>query len=130
MTKYIMLATGGAIGTILRYTLSGFTYKFLNGGFPWGTLFVNLAGCFIIGLLWGVFEVENLSTNIRNFVFIGILGGFTTFSTFALESFSLFRDGEVKFALLNILASNVLGILLVFAGFLLSRHIINFIRIG
>ncbi len=130
MTKYIMLATGGAIGTLLRYTLSGFTYKFLNGGFPWGTLFVNLVGCFIIGLLWGVFEVENLSANLRNFVFVGILGGFTTFSTFALESFSLLRDGEVKFALLNILASNILGILLVFAGFLLSRHIINFIRIG
>jgi len=130
MTKLIILAAGGAIGTLLRYTLSGFTYKMLNGGFPWGTLVVNLAGSFIIGLLWGVFEIENLSTNIRNFIFIGILGGFTTFSTFALESFSLFRDGEVKIALLNIVASNVLGILLVFAGFLLSRHIINFIRIG
>ncbi len=130
MTKYILLASGGAIGTLLRYSLSGLVYKALSGGFPWGTLFVNLAGSFAIGLMWGIFEIETLSSNIRNFIFIGILGGFTTFSTFALENFSLFRDGEIKFALLNILASNILGILLVFAGFLLSRHIINFIRIG
>ncbi len=130
MTKILLLAAGGAIGTLLRYALSGLTYKVLNGGFPWGTLFVNLAGSFAIGLLWGILEVETMSSNVRSFIFIGILGGFTTFSTYAFESFSLFRDGEAKLAIINLVASNVLGILLVFGGFLLSRYIVNFIRIG
>ncbi len=128
MTKILLLAAGGAIGTLLRYSLSGLTYKFFNGVFPWGTLFVNLAGSFAIGLLWGFFDIENLSSNIRNFIFIGVLGGFTTFSTFALENFSMFRDGQIKLALSNILASNIIGIALVFAGFLLSKYIINAIR--
>jgi len=128
MTKYIFLAAGGAIGTLLRYSLSGFTYKLFNGIFPWGTLAVNLLGSFVIGLLWGFLEIENLSSNVRYFVFIGILGGFTTFSTFALESFNLFRDGEIKLALSNLLASNLLGLVLVFAGFFIGRYIINLIR--
>lgn len=128
MTKIFLLAAGGAIGTLLRYSLSGLTYKLFNGVFPWGTLFVNLAGSFAIGLLWGFFDIENLSSNIRNFIFIGVLGGFTTFSTFALENFSMFRDGQIKLALSNILASNIIGIALVFAGFLLSKYIINAIR--
>lgn len=128
MTKFILLAAGGAIGTILRYSISGFTYRFFNGFFPWGTLAVNLTGSFIIGLLWGFFEIENISSNVRNFIFIGILGGFTTFSTFALESLNMFRDGEVKLALTNILASNILGIVLVFLGFIIARNIINLVR--
>lgn len=128
MTKILLLAAGGAVGTLLRYSLSGLTYKLFNGVFPWGTLFVNLAGSFAIGLLWGFFDIENLSSNIRNFIFIGVLGGFTTFSTFALENFSMLRDGQVKLALSNIMASNIIGIALVFAGFLLSKYIINAIR--
>jgi CrcB protein len=128
MTKYIMLAAGGAIGTVLRYSISGFTYRLANGMFPWGTLAVNLAGSFLIGLLWGVFEVQNISSHFRTFLFVGILGGFTTFSTFALESLTLMRDGEIKLALSNVLVSNILGILLVLAGFLASRYIINLIR--
>jgi CrcB protein len=78
--------------------------------------------------LWGLFEVENLSPQVRNFVFIGILGGFTTFSTFTLESLNLFRDGEIKLALSNILASNIIGVALVFAGFFLSKYIIDLLR--
>ncbi len=128
MTKFILLASGGAIGTILRYSLSGLTYKLSNGVFPWGTLAVNLAGSFFIGILWGIFEIEHLSSNVRNFVFIGILGGFTTFSTFALENFNLFRDGEIKLALTNVFVSNILGIALVFLGFLIARYIVNLVR--
>jgi len=91
---------------------------------------VNLAGSFLIGLLWGFFEYEDMSPNARNFIFIGILGGFTTFSTFALENMHLFRDGEIKLAFANILASNIFGILLVFAGFFISKYIINTMRTG
>lgn len=130
MTKFILLAAGGAIGTLLRYSLSGLTYKIIDGIFPWGTLFVNLTGSLSIGLLWGLFEIENLSPNMRNFIFVGVLGGFTTFSTFTLESFNLFRDGEIKLALSNLLISNIFGIVFVFAGFLLSKYIINLIKLG
>jgi CrcB protein len=128
MVKIILLATGGAIGTLLRYSLSGYTYRFFDSIFPWGTLFVNLTGSFAIGTLWGFFEIENLSPNVRNFIFIGLLGGFTTFSTFALENFNLFRDGEIKLLMLNVLASNVIGIMLVFGGYSLTKYIINFFR--
>ena len=128
MIKYILLATGGAIGTVLRYSMSGLTYRIVDGVFPWGTIFVNLTGSFAIGLLWGFFEIQNISSNMRNFIFIGILGGFTTFSTYALESLNLFRDGEIKLAFTNLLISNICGLLLVFAGFMLSRFIINLIK--
>ena len=128
MTKFILLAAGGAIGTLLRYSLSGLTYNFINGIFPWGTLVVNLAGSLAIGLLWGFFEMENMSPGLRNFIFAGVLGGFTTFSTFSLESFNLLRDGEIRLAISNIVVSNIVGIALVFAGFFISRYIINLIR--
>lgn len=128
MTKFLLLAVGGAIGTALRYALSGLTYRTVQGVFPWGTMAVNLAGSFAIGLLWGLFERGNLSPLMRNFIFIGILGGFTTFSTYALESLSLLRDGELRFAMLNILASNIFGIALVLTGLVLSKHIINFLK--
>ena len=128
MIKYILLATGGAIGTILRYSMSGLTYRIVNSVFPWGTIVVNLAGSFAIGLLWGFFEIQNISSNMRNFIFIGILGGFTTFSTYALESLNLFRDGEIKLAMTNLLISNICGLILVFAGFMLSKFIINLIK--
>ncbi len=130
MIKLLLLSAGGAIGTLFRYALSGITQRAFEGFFPWGTMFVNLTGSLAIGLIWGVFEIENLSANIRNFVFIGVLGGFTTFSTYTLESFSLLRDGEIKLAISNILANNILGIILVFAGFLISKYVINFIKLG
>ena len=128
MIKYILLAAGGAVGTILRYSMSGLAYRMVNSIFPWGTIVVNLTGSFVIGLLWGFFEIQNISSNMRNFIFIGILGGFTTFSTYALESLNLFRDGEIKLAMTNILISNVCGLILVFAGFMLSKFIINLIK--
>ncbi len=128
MTKILSLVIGGAIGALLRYFVSGLTHRYVEGVFPLGTLVVNLIGSFVIGFVWGLFEVENLSPVLRTFIFIGILGSFTTMSTFTLESFNLIRDGEVKYALANILANNVLGILLVFIGFSMARAIMNLIR--
>ena len=130
MINLVYVATGGAVGSVLRYTLSGMVQKASAGVFPWGTMFVNLAGSFLIGLLWGFFEHEDMSPNARNFIFTGVLGGFTTFSTFALENFHLFRDGEIKFAFANIFASTFIAILLAFAGFLISRYMINILRTG
>jgi CrcB protein len=128
MLTLIYIAAGGAAGALLRYTISGYTYKFLNGFLPWGTLAVNLLGCFAIGLLWNVFENIAYSPNTRALIFIGILGAFTTFSTFGLESFNLFREGEIKFAILNILVSNLGGIAFVFIGYFLSKYLFMLLK--
>lgn len=123
MLKILLLISGGAIGTLARYSLSGVVHRWYGTSFPLGTLAVNLIGSFVIGLLWGMFEREALTSNMRSFLFIGVLGGFTTFSSFSLETLNLLRDGETKWALVNILANNLIGLLLVFAGFALARLI-------
>jgi CrcB protein len=128
MLRLFLVAAGGAIGTVFRYSLSGLDYKFSNGVFPFSTLFVNLTGSFIIGFLWGLFEGLTVSPDIRMFIFIGILGGFTTFSTFSLENFNLLRDGEIKIALWNIFITNIGGIALVFIGFILSKYLISIFK--
>ena len=128
MPTLIYIAIGGAAGALLRYSVSGYTYKYVNGFLPWGTLAVNLLGCFAIGFLWNVFENFAYSPNTRAFIFIGILGAFTTFSTFGLESFNLLREGEIKYAVLNILVSNIAGIALVFIGYIASKYLFSLVR--
>jgi len=125
MVKVGFLILGGALGTLLRYWVSGLPHRIYDGAFPWGTLIVNLAGSFLIGLCWGLLGRENIGSNLRTFLFIGFFGSFTTFSTFAFESLNLIRDGNIKFAVINMLASNVFGVLLVLAGFIASRLILN-----
>ena len=121
MDKILVIAAGGAGGALLRYGISGVAYRILGETFPWGTLSVNVIGCFLIGLLWGVSERAPLSPNASIFLFTGILGGFTTFSTFGLETFNLFRDGEMMLGVANILASNVACLVAVTLGFILAR---------
>lgn len=130
MDKILAIAAGGAGGALLRYGISGVAYRLLGETFPWGTLAVNLMGCFLIGLLWGISERTPLSPNASIFLFTGILGGFTTFSTFGLETFSLFRDGEVMLGLVNVLASNVAGLVAVTLGFVLARLLPGLSGIG
>ena len=125
MIKVLLITAGGAAGTLLRYWLSGLSYKIGGEAFPWGTLVVNLIGAFFIGLLWGLTNHSGLSSQLRAMLFIGIFGGFTTFSTFALESFNLFKDQQFRYAFYYILASNIAGVLLVFGGLVLSRLIIH-----
>ncbi|MBU1043042.1 MAG: fluoride efflux transporter CrcB [Candidatus Omnitrophica bacterium] len=125
MIKFFYIGIGGATGALLRYWISGFIQRFFNGGFPWGTLSVNLIGALIIGFLWGAFESVIVSQNIKLFCFIGVLGSFTTFSTFSIENFHLLRDGEYNFFAINVLASFILGMILVFAGYFLSRYLFS-----
>jgi len=115
-----MVAVGGCVGALLRYWISGLTYRFVDGGFPWGTLVVNLLGCFLIGFLWVIFERTIFPPNARDFLFIGLLGALTTFSTFGFETVNLLRDGEFVLALGNILLNNLLGIGLVLTGMALA----------
>ena len=124
MERVLMIALGGAIGSVLRYVTGGTVHRFMGSTFPWGTLTVNLTGSFLIGFLWAFFDRFSGSSVTRSFVFIGILGGFTTFSSYTLETFNLIRDGEVKLGLWNMLAGNLLGLALVFAGFYLCQLIL------
>ncbi|MFA5039275.1 MAG: fluoride efflux transporter CrcB [Candidatus Omnitrophota bacterium] len=123
MLKILAIALGGAIGSALRYSVSGLVYKASAGIFPAGTLVVNVTGSFLIGVLWALFERFTVAPVVRSFIFVGLLGGYTTFSTFSLENFHLLRDGEYRMALVNILLSNTAGVVFVFAGFLLSRYL-------
>ena len=128
MFKFLSIAFGGAAGALLRYGVSGLISRSFSGGFPLGTLAVNLIGSFLIGLLWGVLEIVTISQNVRLFIFIGLLGSFTTFSTFSLENFSMLRDGEYWLVLCNVALSVVLGVMFVFIGFFVSRFTLDILR--
>lgn len=128
MLRLLFIGLGGAIGTMCRYLVSSIDARWSNGIFPLSTLLINVAGSLVIGLLWGFFERSVISPHVRMFIFVGILGGFTTFSTFSLETFHLIRDGEIKVALMNVAMTNIVGIALVFVGFWLSRYVMAAIK--
>ena len=117
----LILALGGALGTVLRYFSVHFISKYYGVAFPLGTLAVNLSGSLFIGFLWGLFEIHFVSHHLRLFLIIGLLGGFTTFSSFSMENLNLLREGAIKLAVLNILVCNIGGILLAYLGFLFAR---------
>ena len=115
---------GGGFGAICRYWLFLIAQRVPGQNFPWGTLAVNLLGCLLIGLLWSLFDRFRITNEMRLFIFTGFLGGFTTFSTFTRETVQLVRVGLWKSAVAYMVVSNVLGILLVVCGYLLSKKVI------
>lgn len=121
ITKLLMVAVGGGIGSVLRYLVYILLEKEHVSVFPWATLTVNIVGSFIIGLLWGLFDKIHISPGMRMLIFIGLLGGFTTFSTFAFDLFNLMRDGEYKLMATYFLASNIFSFGGVGLGYYLSR---------
>lgn len=112
------MGVGGFVGSILRYWVSGWVQQVTaSAGFPFGTLAVNLLGCLVIGFLSQLADVRGVFTpETRALVFVGVLGGFTTFSTFSNETFNLFRDNEVFSALTNLTLQVVLGLGAVWLG--------------
>lgn len=128
MIKLLFLMTGGALGTLARYAASGLAHRLTDSLFPVGTMLVNTAGSLLIGIAWAFWEDSSLPAYIRSFLFIGFFGGFTTFSTFSLETLNLIRDNEIRLAALNILANNILCILFVFGGFFATRLFMNAIK--
>lgn len=114
----IFVALGGALGSVFRYLLGTWTQSTSKSiDFPYGTLTVNLIGCFMIGFLAQLAEARGAFTpESRTFVFIGILGGFTTFSSFGNDTVNLLRDGETFHALANIGANVIFGLILVWLG--------------
>jgi CrcB protein len=125
MLKILMVGIGGFTGAICRYLVYEATLIFYKGSWlPLGTLTVNVSGCFIIGLLGGLSETREIFTpEIRALVFIGFLGGFTTFSSFGYEIFFLIRNGQTGAALVNLGLQIILGLTAVWAGFFLSRFL-------
>ncbi|MCK7517827.1 MAG: fluoride efflux transporter CrcB [Ignavibacteriales bacterium] len=122
MINYFLVIIGSAIGGGLRYWLSNVVQKNFSVTFPYGTLAVNILGCFILGIIIFVLdEKELLNSQIKIFLTIGLCGGFTTFSTFSLETFNLIRDSEYLFAALNIIASLLLCIAGVFLAYIISK---------
>ncbi len=125
MIKVFLLIIGGAIGSALRFEVSTWMQRSMLYSFPIGISSVNVIGSFLIGFCWSIAEAYNFSTNTRAFLFTGLFGGFTTFSSFALDTMVLMRTGEYKMALLNVLASNILGLIAAFLGIILGKNIIT-----
>lgn len=117
--KLLWVAFGGSIGAVFRFLIFSTWEKQHHSNFPWITLTINLTGSFLIGFLWAFFGKYFASPAFRMFIFIGILGSFTTFSTYAFDVFSLAQEGAYRSAFIYVLASNLLGIGLAFAGYYL-----------
>ncbi len=128
MNKIILIFIGGGLGSTARYYLSDFLQKFANIIFPIGTLGVNALGGLIIGIIWAFVEITGVPRSIRFFLITGFLGGFTTFSTYSLETMQLLRDKEYFYLGSNILLNNAFAIIGTIVGFLATRWIINLIR--
>jgi fluoride exporter len=123
MQQIILIAVGGSLGAVARWGLSTYISQSTNGSFPWGTLIINLTGSFLIGMFMELFDRAMIPSEWRSFITIGFLGAYTTFSTYTLESVNLLRDGELRLATVNILSSNVVGIISVVLGIYSSRLI-------
>lgn len=118
MEKFLWIGLGGGLGSVLRYWVSARVQSAAeNVSFPLGTAAVNIAGCFVIGLLAYLSDTRNVfDSEVRTFLFLGLMGGFTTFSTFGNETVNLIRGGEYLPAAVNVLAQVGLGLAAVVAG--------------
>ena len=126
MKIILLVALGGALGSVARYLVGKVSMLLWGADFPWGTLIVNVVGCFIMGVLAGLLaHYTEFSQEVRSFLLIGVLGGFTTFSAFALDIVTLYQRGSLMTAGLYLLASVVVSILALFGGLLLVRNLVS-----
>lgn len=124
MQTIIAIAFFGALGCLARYLLSGWVYALAGKGFPYGTLAVNVAGAFLIGLImeFGL-RTTLIPQELRVGLTIGFLGGLTTFSTFSYETFRLLEEGEFVTATVNVIASVLVCLVCTWAGIMTARHL-------
>ncbi|HXE88997.1 MAG TPA: fluoride efflux transporter CrcB [Hyphomicrobiaceae bacterium] len=123
---YIWIAAGSALGGAFRYWCSGVAARLIGETFPWGTLLINILGSFVIGVFFTLTGPDGrllVSPNIRQFVMVGLCGGYTTFSSFSLQTLNLIRDGEILYAGANIVASVLLCMLAVWIGHIMAAQI-------
>ena len=120
----LCIALGGGVGSLLRFATASFVQRSSGGVFPLGTLAVNTAGCLLIGFLGALLAGPLLvREEVRLGLLVGLLGGFTTFSTFGWETLALLEDGEWARAAANVAASNLLGLAAVWAGLRLAQQL-------
>ncbi len=122
--RFLWVAAGGALGSVARFWLADAMVRLTGPRFPWGILLINVLGSFVIGFfgaLTGAGGPFTTPGNVRIFVLVGVCGGFTTFSSFSLQTFELFRAGEALLGGLNVLASVALCLAAVWAGVVLGR---------
>jgi CrcB protein len=121
MVHLAFVILGAAIGATARYLMIGWIAASVAGEFPWGTLAVNLSGCLIAGLGLALAECGGWSAGARIFFFVGILGSFTTFSSFGIETLRMIRGDALAEALAYVAASNLGGLIVCWAGFAVGR---------
>lgn len=124
MTHLLAIAAGGAVGALLRYGVAHAVYGWLGRAFPYGTLVVNVSGCLAMGVLY-VMLIERLqvSSEWRSGILVGLLGAYTTFSSFTMETLALMDQGEKMRALANVLASVALCLVATWTGVVAARRI-------
>ena len=124
MSRIVLIGVAGLMGTLVRYWLSGWADERWGASFPAGTLIVNLLGCLAVGFLFQATEEKYLIDPVlRSAILVGFLGGFTTFSSFGIQTFNLLREGEIFLAGVNVAVSNVAGLILVWTGYTVSRSL-------
>lgn len=122
--KLLWLSLAGALGTLARYGLAGLVQQLFKGQFPWGTLTVNMLGCFVFGFIWELTEQKMLlSSETRQMILIGFIGSFTTFSAFLFETDQMLEHSQWLLAALNVTGELGLGILFYLIGAFLGRFI-------
>ncbi len=120
----LVVALGGAFGAASRYVLAGAVHRILPATFPYGTFFVNITGCFLFGVIAGIADERSaIGPDARRFLLVGVIGGFTTFSSYTYESFALVRDGQLVSAFANTAGQVVVGFAALWAGYVLARLI-------
>ena len=123
MRLLISIGIGSFIGGISRYAIVGYVQSKLSSTLPYGTLFVNIFACFLIGILYGVSERMTISDEWKLIIATGLLGGFSTFSAFSIENIQMLRQGQILWALTYILGSVVLGLLCTWIGLSIVKSI-------
>jgi fluoride exporter len=119
----LLVAIGAAIGGVARYLIGGWLASLLGADFPWGTVFVNITGAFAIGVVLVLVQGGALPAGARPFVAVGILGGYTTFSTYSYETLELITDSNYGVAVINVFVQLILGFIGVYLGVVLGRLI-------